>query len=165
MQEQLDQLQAQIDQINSGLGTSSDLSRDDETTLRERLGIGATVQAFPVGSVYIATVATNPSTLLGYGTWSVFGTGQVLVGLNAGDPNFGHILDAGGEKTHTISTTEMPAHTHTETIWGSAGSNVGGQASNGSSNLGTITSSSTGGGGAHNNLQPFITVQMWLRTA
>ena len=35
--------------------------------------------AFPVGSVFLAVVSTNPATLLGYGTWSAFGAGRLLV--------------------------------------------------------------------------------------
>ena len=36
---------------------------------------------YPVGSIYInATVATNPATLLGVGTWVAYGEGRVPVG-------------------------------------------------------------------------------------
>lgn len=69
---------------------------------------------------------------------------------------------AGGAETHTLITAEMPAHTHTTTI-GVSGANNGmfhnqngtTAASDGSVN-GTDTSNSTGGGGAHNNVQPTI---------
>jgi YD repeat-containing protein len=37
--------------------------------------------AYPVGSIYMnASVATNPATLFGFGTWSAFGAGRVLLG-------------------------------------------------------------------------------------
>ena len=40
---------------------------------------------YPVGSIYTqATVATNPATLLGFGTWAAFGAGRVMVGLDGG---------------------------------------------------------------------------------
>jgi hypothetical protein len=39
----------------------------------------ADVEAFPVGSVYFATVATSPSTLLGYGTWTLLGSGMITL--------------------------------------------------------------------------------------
>ena len=69
--------------------------------------------AYPVGSIYInASVATNPATLLGFGTWVAFGAGRVLVGLDSGDANFDTLGETGGEKTHTLTTSEIPAHNH-----------------------------------------------------
>ena len=57
-------------------------------------------EAFPVGSVFIAVVATNPATLLGYGTWAAIAAGRVLVGLDAADPDFDLVQETGGAKTH-----------------------------------------------------------------
>ena len=39
---------------------------------------------FPIGSLYTATVSTNPNTLLGFGTWSAYGAGRVLIGAGTG---------------------------------------------------------------------------------
>jgi len=149
-------------------------------------------EAFPVGSVFIAVVSTNPNTLLGYGTWSAFAAGRVLVGLNAADADFDTVEETGGAKTHTLVASEMPSHTHTQNahthtqnahthtvnVQNSAGSTncaTGDQASSfGTFNSGsttatnqntTPTNQNTGGGGAHNNLQPYIVVYMWKRTA
>lgn len=88
--------------------------------------IGGGGPAFPVGSVFLAVVATDPATLLGYGTWSAFGAGRVLVGLNAGDPDFDTVEEVGGSKTvasaGTVaaptlsgSTATEGAHTHSVT--------------------------------------------------
>lgn len=50
--------------------------------------------AYPVGSIYInAAVSTNPSTLLGFGTWEAFGAGKVIVGLDSGDALFDTLED------------------------------------------------------------------------
>jgi hypothetical protein len=54
---------------------------------------------FPVGSVFVSVVSTNPATLLGYGTWTEMGAGRVLVGLDAGDPDFDTVEEVGGSKT------------------------------------------------------------------
>lgn len=121
---------------------------------------------WPVGSVYInASSATNPATLLGFGTWSAFGAGKVLVGLDSGDSDFNTVGNTGGEKTHQLTINEMPAHTHNI----DANINTGGtnQRAVGNSNAtqATFGTSSRGGDAAHNNLQPYIVVYMWRRTA
>ena len=50
----------------------------------------------PVGFVFISRVATDPSTLFGYGTWSLIGQGQVLVGILTGHAEFGTLGQTGG---------------------------------------------------------------------
>lgn len=57
--------------------------------------------AWPVGSVFISVVATNPATLLGTGTWTAFAAGRMLVGLDAGQTEFDTVEETGGAKTHT----------------------------------------------------------------
>jgi len=120
---------------------------------------------YPVGSVYInASVSTNPGTLLGFGTWSAFGAGRVLVGLDAGDTDFDTVEETGGAKTHTLTIDEMPSHTHTQ-----AGSDNSAPLQFGSpvDDFGEVDSETgaTGGDQPHNNLQPYIVVYMWKRTA
>lgn len=69
---------------------------------------------YPVGSIYISTASTNPATLFGFGTWSAFGAGRVIVGLNSGDTDFDVSEETGGAKTVTLTSAEMPAHGHTQ---------------------------------------------------
>ena len=123
--------------------------------------------AYPVGSIYTSISPTNPSTLLGVGTWIAFGAGKVLVGLDAGDEDFDTVRETGGAKTHTLAEDEMPIHTHslseipinTNTLNKPAFYDRGvGGASN------SYDTDATGGGLAHNNLQPYITVYFWERT-
>ena len=124
----------------------------------------------PVGSIYInATSSTNPGTLLGFGTWTAFGAGKVMVGLDSTDTDFDTAEETGGAKTHTLTTDEMPAHTHSHTDdrtfqLGTAASGSG-VATNTSNVAQSRTTGSTGGGNAHNNLQPYVVVDMWKRTA
>jgi hypothetical protein len=124
--------------------------------------------AYPVGSIYInASSSTNPATLLGYGTWVAFGTGRALVGIDTGQTEFNTVGKTGGAKTHTLTIAEMPSHTHT--VQPTYNDNNGTQGiradAQNTANVTPHTSSSTGGDGAHNNLQPYITVYMWQRTA
>jgi hypothetical protein len=142
--------------------------------------------AYPVGSIYMnASVATNPGTLLGFGTWTAFGAGRVLVGLDAGNPLFDTAEETGGSAdaitvshTHTAtSTVTDPGHTHAvpgtiqlEGVGGGFDALTGTQTSrNVNSNTTGITVATTvassGSSGTNANYQPYITVYMWKRTA
>ena len=142
--------------------------------------------AYPVGSIYInATSASNPSTLLGFGTWVAFGAGRVMVGLDAGDALFDTAEETGGSKnatlvshTHTATSTvtETP-HSHTgegitNLVGTASGFNWGGGSgtfrttSTATTGITVATTNSTEGSSATNaNVQPFIVVRMWKRTA
>ncbi len=136
--------------------------------------------AYPVGSIYInAAVSTNPATLLGFGTWTAFGAGKVIVGLDAGDALFDTLEETGGSKdaiavshTHTATSTDS-GHTHGFTsaldFRGAGVGNLGtygggGTTSAGTANI-TTTVASAGSSGTNANVQPFIVVKMWKRTA
>jgi hypothetical protein len=73
-------------------------------------------EAFPVGSVYVAVVSTNPNTLLGYGTWSAFGAGRVLVGRDAADVDFDVAEEVGGAKTVASVGTNAAEASHTHSV-------------------------------------------------
>tara|TARA_R100000951_G_scaffold116451_1_gene128338 strand:+ start:1170 stop:1793 length:624 start_codon:yes stop_codon:yes gene_type:complete len=126
----------------------------------------ATINAlvYPVGSIYFnAAVSTNPATLLGFGTWVAYAAGRVPVG-KAASGTFDTLGEEQGAETHTLSIAEMPAHTHT---YGKSttSENMSIHDINGLRGAATTNTSSTGGGTAHNNIQPSITVYMWRRTA
>ena len=131
---------------------------------------------YPVGSIYTATVSTNPNTLFGFGTWVAFGAGRVLIG-NGGGFTAG---DTGGSAdavvvshTHTATVTD-PGHQHTYT----AHLNTGASGpislndrmplqtnSTSSATTGiTVANSTTGVSGTNANLQPYVVVYMWQRT-
>jgi hypothetical protein len=149
--------------------------------------------AYPVGSIYInASVSTNPATLLGFGTWEAFGAGRVLVGFNASDALFDTLEETGGSKdavvvshTHTATLTD-PGHFHTtgitdNEVLGSSvatGASVSARAPNlnaattqnsfitSSQTTGiSVTNTTAGVSGTNANIQPYITVRMWKRTA
>jgi hypothetical protein len=141
---------------------------------------------YPVGSVYSnATSGTNPATLLGFGTWTAFGAGKVMVGLDSGDATFSTVGNVGGSKdaivvshTHTAtSTVTDPGHTHT-TSYSAYSPSGGGGISGGSYGFGTISlnsattgitvatsNASTGSSATNANLMPYVVVYMWKRTA
>jgi microcystin-dependent protein len=141
---------------------------------------------YPVGSIYInAGVTTNPATLLGFGTWTAFGAGRVMVGLNAGDSAFDTLQETGGSKdaivvSHSHSATSSvsdPGHSHRIDFGASfAGASfvqptvndIGQNINTAGATTGISVSTSigsTGSSATNANLQPYITVCMWLRTA
>lgn len=124
---------------------------------------------YPVGALYCNySNSDNPNTTLGFGTW-VAVEGKVLVGLDSGDADFDTAGETGGAKTHTLTISEMPSHSHTITNKlnsASAGPFVGGENNSTTHpSIPTISTNTTGSGQAHNNLQPYVVVYMWRRTA
>jgi len=92
--------------------------------------------------------------------------GQTLVGTDASQVEFNVIGKTGGEKTHTLTISEMPSHHHTKQSW-KGGYNGGGawmwawNAGNGDTGL--QNTDDTGGGQPHNTLQPYTTVNYLIK--
>ena len=151
---------------------------DNSTKVATTAYVGNSVAlAYPVGSIYInASVSTNPATLFGFGTWAAFGAGRVMVGLNAGDSSFDTLEETGGSKdavvvSHTHSISD-PGHNHTVGIQtktldqNAGGSSLAGAGTTTTSTASTgISINSTGDSATNANLQPYIVVYMWKRTA
>lgn len=133
-------------------------------------------QAFPIGAVFIAVVSTDPSTLLGYGTWSAFGAGKVLVGLDSADTDFDTAEETGGAKTQTPSAHAGTAVAdHAAGVTGANSGNavkIGTGASNASPNAHThatpalvhqVTQPSNHS--AMSIVQPYVVVYIWKRVS
>ena len=129
-------------------------------------------RAYPVGAIFTTVTAYADSAavvaVIGGTTWAAFGAGKVLVGVDTGDSDFNTIEETGGAKTgsHTLTTAEMPAHTHN---YGNStvSENMSIHDIAGLRGSTTTATSSTGGGSAHTHpiVQPYITVYFWKRTA
>jgi hypothetical protein len=149
--------------------------------------------AYPVGSIYMSVVATNPSTLFGFGTWAAFSAGRVLVGFDSSNALFDTVEETGGtadatlvSHTHTATFTGTALGTHTHQV-GSRDSTASDGAGNaqefvnnfgtgggtpattsaisGGTPAGTVAVSTEGASATNVNYQPYITVYMWKRTA
>jgi hypothetical protein len=158
-------------------------STDSSTKLATTAFVQSVLQAlYPVGSVYSnATSSTNPSTLLGFGTWTAFGAGKVMVGLDSGDATFSTVGNTGGSKdaivvshTHTATVTD-PGHVHGSNYVGSSNAlGTPGGAAAVPTTLSLMPTATTGISVAVNttgssatgaNLMPYVVVYMWKRTA
>ena len=158
------------------------------TQLATTAFVQAALQAvYPVGSIYINAVSsTNPATLLGFGTWVAFGAGRVPVGYDAANSNFNATEKTGGSAdaivvSHSHSATTSGAGSHSHSYYSGSFGGTGTAFPNDESGSGTqvntyptssvgdhahsVSVASTGSSGTNANLQPYITVYMWKRTA
>lgn len=149
----------------------------DKTTFNTGNTADMLALVYPVGSVYMNMSSNeNPAALFGFGTWAALAPGRVLLGAGSGTDSRGEVKSfaagsTGGEFNHQLAVTEIPAHSHTTpqgtTVPASGGSY---QYASGddvtTSTMGSPPSSGeTGGGQAHNNMQPYLVAYMWQRTA
>jgi len=145
----------------------------------------------PIGSIFqtVHNYADSAAVVAAIGgtTWVRFGEGKVMVGYDASDTDFDTSEETGGAKTHTLTEAELPAHRHF--LFRNVGvGNIGdttaslsaahfyadgsqsyrirkSSATNAFLEPDITLSGQTGSGSAHNNLQPYVVVYMWKRTA
>lgn len=140
--------------------------------------------AYPVGAIFTTTTVYADSAAVvaavGGTTWAAFGAGKVLVGLDSSDTDFDTIEETGGAKTvsagtsgsTTLSTSQIPSHTHTLSSLGTNASGGVATTHGHSAGGGSHTTDATGGGSGHTHttpghslVQPYIVVYFWKRTA
>jgi len=156
---------------NSTIEVNSNALRiKDNGVTAAKIAAGAlTDVVYPIGSIFttVKNYADSAAVVndIGGTTWDPFGAGKVLVGLDASDTDFDTVEETGGAKTITLDVTQIPAHNHTYVRKGTVtgGTTAGGDPNN----VGQFTDNTgtTGGGAAHPNVQPYIVVYMWKRTA
>ncbi len=175
-------LQNQINSVNEDLTTKIDTVNADLTNSVNTINADLTNiwdKMYPVGSIYMSVKSTSPSVLFG-GTWSLWGSGRVPVGINTSDSSFNTVEKAGGSKTHThtlnagyakiaynvngdlimLRNTPIASPKYEVNIQTQIGTGtVPTQSTNdGTVQLGGNTDSTTA-------LPPYITCYMWKRTA
>lgn len=127
------------------------------------------LEAYPIGSIYISTNATSPATLFG-GNWDEI-HGAFLF-ANSALHKAGEI---GGEEEHVLKEKEIPIHYHDEYVGNDGGDGSVPEGYYGFTSI-AYTSKNTwwakgsktskaGGGQAHNNMPPYLSVYMWQRVS
>lgn len=152
------------------------------------VALGDPLANYPVGSIYMSVNSTSPSTLFG-GTWEAMPAGRVLLAQGTASWGTYNAGATGGEATHQLSVGELPAHNHSASsnwtgahvhaiqTYNNSGGSVGvsqfysrdyarkhnTESAGGHSH--TVTVNNTGSNRGHNNMQPYLAVYMWKRTA
>lgn len=76
-------------------------------------GASAVEGAYPVGSLFLSTIATDPATQLGFGTWAPFAEGRAIVGVGTADGVSWATEQNRGAAERNIGVNNLPSHTHT----------------------------------------------------
>jgi hypothetical protein len=170
--------------------SSSDNSTKVATTAFVQAGLAL---LYPIGSIYSSTVSTNPNTLFGFGTWVAYGAGRVLIGNGGGftagaTGGSADAITVAHTHTGTTNSTSLTGSaSYISEDWnnngtatgifskatgfssnatpGSVDTNNTGQLNINATHTHTITTDSTGASGTNANLQPYVVVYMWNRTA
>lgn len=116
------------------------ISQNLQKIEEEQKGRNLLNKMYPVGSVYITTTNTNPSSIVG-GTWQAFAQGRTLVGVDGSSYTASGVN--GGDAIKSITTSNMAAHTHNVSISGKVTSTFKGSSTTTSSN------------GSHNHAMKF----------
>ena len=174
---------------NIDINVTSIKATDIEDTFFTKLFKRFADKAFPVGFIWESTDATNPANILGVGTWESYGQGRVLIGAGQGSGLSNYTAGStGGEEKHKLTTEELASHSHGISI-ASAGNHRhkinsksmearepvtpgSGWDTPGSyyteydgTHTHTATASTSGKNTPHNNMQPYLVIYRFRRTA
>ena len=95
------------------------MSSNDKTKL-DNLGSGITISSiinliYPVGSIYISTVSTDPKNIFANTTWEQI-KGRFLISAGKSISTTYTAGNTGGAETIALTSNNLPAHTHTTTV-------------------------------------------------
>lgn len=120
----------------------------------------------PLGSQYVTyDDGHTPNMLWPWQSWSEISKGRVVVGRDTAQTEFSATGQTGGEKTHILTVAELPAHHHSLPANLVPITNTPASSTSNGVTIGASNTGDAGGGGAHNNLQPYLVARIWQRTA
>lgn len=122
----------------------AEVSRD-KTVFGERTVWDAMNYVYPIGAIYMSTSNADPAVIFG-GEWERIKSKFLFAAEDTGTYRAGQ---SGGEINHTLTTNEMPSHTHTftgqeVTSGGPSNNTSGGPSNNTSGGSGILTTNGSG---------------------
>jgi hypothetical protein len=168
-----DYLKARVETLTNKTLTSPKINEDvvlTATSTELNKITGMLDWFYPVGTIYETTSTDlDTTTKMGNhfgGTWEVYGAGRVLV-AKSDDTEFDTIGKTGGSKTHTLTAAEIPKIDVYGAKSGTGGTTVYRSYTSGgiSDTFSGVIGQVQGGEQPHNNLQPYIVVYRYRRTA
>jgi len=125
---------------------------------------------YPIGSIYLNAVGTNPGIIFSGTTWRQISQGRFLVGVGTGNDgiNSSQTFAPGnsqGVYKHQITIDEMPRHNHTYQTITDANVNREFGETKIDGYFDTRDTSFVGGDQPHTNIPPSFGVYIWQRTA
>ena len=150
-----------IRETNDGFSELYVLSQDGESLVTFSSTPFNLSLVYPVGAIYISTVATNPATLFGFGTWEEIEDRFLLAAGSSYSAG-----STGGETEHTLSIEEMPSHLHkisSTLMWANKTGDVQAGTKTYHVRSEKQTTQLEGGNQPHNNMPAYLTVYMWKR--
>lgn len=116
---------------------------------------------YPIGSIYLSVNTTNPNNILGFGTWEQIKDKFLLASGSTYTSG-----TTGGEATHKLTVAEMPSHNHASKGWADVTDYSGDYRTLGAQGQSTdYTTHYTGGSQPHNNMPPYLVVNIWKRVS
>ena len=157
---QIHQLSSYLRQLVEQMNYELETARTEESQPAQKAEDFHVLGCYPVGSVYISTADTSPQDLFG-GVWEQI-RGRFLLAACDEYPAGA----TGGAAAVTLTEEQIPGHTHTVTYRGASGASGDDVTASRLSATGSsqISTGSTGGGQAHENMPPYISVYVWQRT-
>jgi len=141
-------------------GTVTDLGNRTET-LENNVSVSALINLiYPVGSLYFSASAVNPEKLFSGTKWDQIKDRFLL----ASGTNY-DLGATGGEAEHTLTIAEMPSHSHifgTKSASVASGTNYA-RLDSTFTNPSSALVESAGGSLPHNNMPPYLAVNVWKR--
>jgi len=173
-------LNTTLDNLSSNVATQNSSLSAYISNLVSKMFANLMVDTQPIGFVKYTVDNINPGNYIPNTTWSLLSGGYFVGGVGTNTDKNSDIItfNAGvdsnnfnlGEVSHTLTTGELPAHTHTATQTQETNASVAGlytESANSPTAVGIAasTSTSTGGGISHNNIPPFYGLYAWERIA
>ena len=160
--QEFEKQEKRIAELVLGIEDASDVSVNDVANILKGEVLSKVATLIPTDAVVAFARSKCPE------GWSAYShaNGRVIVGMGKGDGlSNRELFEKGGEEKHTLTTNEMPSHTHTVSVGradtGSGGNKLPYRAH---PNQGAWNTQASGGSEPHNNMPPYLVLQFCIKS-